>query len=205
MQTSRTAAGQNRDRTGKEVAANPTGSLTAANDLLPEVEEEVEVDLSRGEPTKRTHQESGPTEPSGVSPPADLVVWLRESCATRGQARYPNKRPLPLDSHGADLAEAVQLAERERGDTSAVLSHVLDAFFGDNSQCVYTPGHLPRGLLINWDRYVRVFREQQTSRRIAEGDAKYERAKAFYDQCHEEKRQQRRGTMCDAGAFETQP
>jgi hypothetical protein len=187
-----TEQGQNRDRSGTAVAANPTESLNVANDLLPEVEveEEVEVD-SRGEPTKRTHQESGLSEPSGVSPTADLVGWLRESYATRWQARYPNKRPLPLDSHGADLAEAVQLAERERGDTSAALSHVLGAFFADDSQCVFTPGHLPRGLVINWDRYVSVFREQQTSRRIAEGDAKYERDRAHYDRLHEQKRQRR--------------
>ena len=182
------------DSSGTAVGANPTESLNVANDLLPEVEveEEVEVD-SRGEPTKRTHQESGLSEPSGVSPTADLDAWLRESYATRWQALYPNKRPLPLDSHGADLAEAVQLAERERGDTSAALSHVLDAFFADNSQCVYTPGHLPRGLVINWDRYARVFREEQKKRRIADGNAKYERDKAFYDQLHERKRQQRLG------------
>jgi len=47
--------------------------------------------------------------------------------------------------------------------------------------------------VINWDRYARVFREEQKKRRIAEGDAKYERDKAHYDQLHEEKRQQRRG------------
>jgi hypothetical protein len=70
---------------------------------------------------------------------------------------------------------------------------VLDAFFADSSQCVYTPGHLPKGLVINWDRYVGAFREQQTSRRIADGDAEYERVKALYDQRHEERRQQRLG------------
>ena len=190
-----TEHGQNRDRSGTEVTANPTGSLNVANDLLPEVEveEEVEVDLSRGDPTKRTRQDSEAMGPSGVSPAADLVVWLRESYATRWQVRYPNKRPLPLDNRGADLAEAVQLAEQEKGDTLAALSHALNAFFADNSQCAYTPGHLPRGLVINWDRYVRVFREQQTLRRIAEGDAEYERVRARYDQLHEQKRQQRLG------------
>jgi hypothetical protein len=80
-----------------------------------------------------------------------------------------------VERYEHELADALSKAEQEQGDTEQVLEHVLDAFFADDTQEKFTPGHVPKGLVYNWDRYIEPYQEQFKRQVRERRDARYQR------------------------------
>lgn len=133
------------------------------NDLVP-LSEEPEPPSTADAPT-----------PSGVTADQEAGLWLRGEWLRRQQKRLKPARWKP--DYQPHLDSIVRKASDANGDTFAILTAALEAFFSDSEQQGF--GCIPKGLDWKWDQFAGPYLEQIESearaRRIADKDAKYQR------------------------------
>jgi chemotaxis protein histidine kinase CheA len=157
---------------------SPSQPLDITRGALP-IEEQTRADHSRVEERASKESEEAskqPDDPSIALPAAYPLSKLLEDYRSRWATRYPKKRPLDVERHEHELADALSKAEQEEGDTEQVLHHALDAFFADDGQAKFGPGHMPKGLVYHWDRYIEPYLEQFKRQVRERRDARYQRA-----------------------------
>jgi hypothetical protein len=129
-----------------------------------------------------------------VAADLDAGLSLRREYEGRWQQTYPGKTLISWKPDQLGHFEELERKASEELDPDATTKAAFDGFFADDGQRKYR--HVPQGLLMFWDRYVGPVREQVRAeareRRIAEGDAEYERVKADYEARAEAERQQKR-------------
>lgn len=118
---------------------------------------------------------ASPSTPSNGTADRDAVSWLRSEWTRRQQKRLKPARWKP--DYQPHLDSIVRKASDANGDTFAILTAALEAFFSDSEQQGF--GCIPKGLDWKWDQFAGPYLEQIESearaRRIADKDAKYQR------------------------------
>lgn len=122
--------------------------------------------------------------PSGATADQEAESWLREAWTRRQQKRLkPARWKLDYQPH---LESIVRKAWEAKGDTFAILTAALDAFFADSEQQGF--GCVPPGLDFKWDRFAGPYLEQAATAELehnrAVAEHRYQEAKRRAEEEH---------------------
>jgi hypothetical protein len=165
------------------------------NDLVP-LSEEPEPPSTADAPT-----------PSGVTADQEAESWLRSEWTRRQQKRLKPAKWKP--DYQPHLDSIVRKASEAAGDTIAILTAALDAFFADSEQQRF--GCIPPGLDWKWDQFAGPHLEQAAADerkcKAAAAERRYQEAKRRADEEHMQKvqararqRNRQKGPMADTVA-----
>lgn len=137
-------------------------------------------------------EERAPTSTASPSTPSSLVPELVKMLAEGrklANCLQPKSKPADRERLEAVARKAIDAP----GDTVAILTGAVDAFFADPDQLKYR--YSPAGLAYGFDRYAAealgVEAEAFKAQKRAESDAAYQRAKAAHEARADEERKQR--------------
>jgi hypothetical protein len=128
--------------------------------------------------------------PSGATADLDAGVWLQRELERRQrqldeQIKTFKKRPWN-PQHQPHLDSIVLKASEANGDTSAILTAALDAFFADSEQQGF--GCIPPGLDWKWDQFAGPHLEQAAAavrkRRTEAAERRHQEAKRKAEEQH---------------------